>query len=386
VIDTALSDADREYLYSDGPDLDGLPRLRLISWSEMTAGPLEPVRYDWQGWVGLATVAIIAGTGESLKSWLALYLALMRASGRPPFDATEAPPAGEVLYFTAENGLAEEKKRCGLLKAGLDLPDDLPLTFIPAEDLCLGDEAHYAQVEALVASRKPVCIFVDSAIAVSGITNENDNAEVRRFIRARVAPLARKYGSTVYVIAHSPKPSMQPGARFTDEHATRGAGDWRNAVDATLYLRKDATLGELAVVVRHTKSRNFPRHTPMWFTLEDLIPGQSARLVYGGIYHDETGQGEAAGLLRTVMASIEALKASPGGIYVKGLLDQLVTGGTSKASARRALDVLRGKKPWPGGPLRGKTKPVVAEDRHGKSVFLTFLAEQWPARERDDDD
>jgi len=375
---SAVAEID-EYLNAHVPGLTE-PRLRLISWAQMTADPVEPARYDWHGWVGLATVAIIAGAGESLKSWLALYLALMRAAGRAPFDETGVgvPPAGEVLYFTAENGIPEEKKRCGLLKAGLSLPDELPLTFIPAESLCFGDDADYAEIEALVVERKPVCMFVDSAIAVSGITQENDNAEVRRFIRARISPLARTYGSTVYVIAHSPKPSMQAGARFTDEHAIRGAGDWRNAVDATLYLRKDATLGELAVVVRHSKSRNFPKHQPIWFTLEDVIPGKAARLVYGGAYNDESGQGEAAGLLRVVMAGVEALKGSRGGLYVKGLLAQLVDGGTSKATARRALDVIRGKKPWPGGSLRGKTHAVATEDRHGRSVFLTFDAAQWP--------
>src|SRR5215467_13066265 len=136
------------YLNADVPGLTE-PRLRPISWSEMTADRVEPLRYDWHGWVALATVALLVGAGESLKSWLALYLALMRAAGRAPFDESETPPAGEVLYFTAENALAEEQRRCGLLKAGLRLPDDLPLTFIPAENLCLSDDEDYKAVDAL---------------------------------------------------------------------------------------------------------------------------------------------------------------------------------------------------------------------------------------------
>ena len=35
------------------------------------------------GWVASATVALIVGAGESLKSWLALYLAAMTAAGLP---------------------------------------------------------------------------------------------------------------------------------------------------------------------------------------------------------------------------------------------------------------------------------------------------------------
>jgi hypothetical protein len=117
----------------------------------------------------------------------------------------------------------------------------------------------------------------------------------------------------------------------------------------------------------------------------NVIPGKAVRLVYGGAYNEESGQGEAAGLLRNVMAAVESLKASRG-LYVKGLLAQLVDGGTSKASARRALDVIRGKKPWPGGLLRGKTHAVVTEDRVGKSVFLEFDTAQWPNDEGGDDD
>jgi hypothetical protein len=165
----------------------------------------------------------------------------------------------------------------------------------------------------------------------------------------------------------------------------RGAGDWRNAADTVLYLRRDATLGRLAVVVKHGKHRVGPKHAPMWFTLEDVIPGKAARLVYGGAYDDESGQGEAAGLMSAVLVLVDALKASSSGLYVKGLLDQVIAGGTSKASARRALDILRGKKPWPGGALRGQKRSVVEEDKHGRSVFLTFLAAQWPTDDVDDD-
>ena len=35
-----------------------------------------------------------------------------------------------------------------------------------------------------------------------------------------------------------------------------------------------------------------PEPRPLWFTLEDVTPGTAARLVYGGAYDDQSGQGE----------------------------------------------------------------------------------------------
>jgi len=334
-----------------------------------------------------ATVALLVGAGESNKSWLSLVLATGTAAGRAPFAAEETGDArlaaGPVLYLTGENSLGEEQRRCALLKAGHGLPDDLPITFVAAESLRLSNEADYKEVLRLVEQLEPVAIFIDSASALSGIANENDNPEVRRFMQDRVMPLARRYGATVYVIGHSPKPPAQPGGRFTDEHVARGASEWRNAADVVLYLRRDATLGPQAVVLRHAKQRVGRRPTPIWFSVEDVEPERSARLVYGGTYAEETGQAGAAGLARAVAAVVDALKAAPTRLSLSDLQKQLAAAKFSTATLRRAVDVVRGKLPWPSGPLRGRKEPIVTEEREGKRLFLLLiptarLADQEP--------
>jgi hypothetical protein len=366
-------------------------RFSTLTWAEMVASPVAPIDYHWRGWVPRATVTLIAGAGESLKSWLALFLAVMTAAGRSALMDPEASDGqnlapGPVLYLTAENAIDEEKRRCGLLKAGFGLPDTLPLTFVPAERLSLGNDHDHAEVVALVRELTPALIVIDSAIALSGIKQENDNAEVRAFMQTRILPLAREHGATVYVNVHSPKPPTQPGARFTDEHVARGAGDWRNAADVMLYLRRDATLGEQAVVIRHAKCRIGPRHRPLWFALEDTTPGQAVQLVYGGTYDEDSGQGASAGLARAVSAAVDRLKATPSGIYRAALEQDLVAAGVSKATFRRALDVLRAKTPWPYGSQRGRKHAVVDEDRQGKRVFLTFLPTAWGSFSESEDD
>jgi hypothetical protein len=148
-------------------------RPETLTWADMVAEPPRPIDYHRPGWVPLATVALLAGAGDSLKSWLLLLLATFTAAGRAPLVAEETDEArlrsGPVLYITAENGIEEEKRRCALLREGLALPADLPITFVRAETLTLGHEEDFAEILALVERVRPVAIFIDSAIAVSGL-------------------------------------------------------------------------------------------------------------------------------------------------------------------------------------------------------------------------
>lgn len=363
--------------------------LDLYSWEQLTAAPPAPIQYHWKGWVGLGAVALMVGAGESLKSWFSLYLAVMTAAGRPALsDVDEANlVTGPVLYFTAENAIAEEQRRAALLKGGLSLPDQLPLTFIAAERLCFSDPADFQAVRALVETVRPVALFIDSAIAISDLEDENSNAAVRKFMKERILLLARTYGATVYLIGHSGKPSLNPALRFSDEHVARGASDWRNSADMVLYLKRDVSLGKLAVVLKHSKCRIGPRHASLWFLLEDVEPGKSVRLVLGGTFDEDTGQG-AVELCRAIRSAMDVLKAAPTGTALKPVLEQLGVAGTSKATARRALDVLRGKAAWPYGPHAGQGQSVVTESKSGRTVVLQFQPAPWlePASAEADDD
>jgi hypothetical protein len=137
-----------------------------------------------------------------------------------------------------------------------------------------------------------------------------------------------------------------------------------------------------AVILKHAKQRGGLRHPPIWFTLEDVEPGKSVCLRLGGVY-SEDGQGIQAGIQKAVTAIVAFLKTASA--YQKTLGETVLAGGLSIATYRRALAIVKGKKPWPYGPLRGKKQPVVTEDQHGRQVFLTFDAAAWPADEEWDD-
>ena len=64
---------------------------------------------------------------------------------------------------------------------------------------------------------------------------------------------------------------------------------------------------------------------------------------------------------------------------------QLVAAKIAEATARRALDVIRGKTPWPHGKLKGQKHPIVTEDKHGRRVFIALELSNMPDDEDPDD-
>jgi hypothetical protein len=359
--------------------------LPMHTWAELITRKAEKLVYDWPGWVVEKKIILIAGAGDSMKSFLCTYLSTMIAAGRPALepDNNDNPcRQGPVLIVSAENGLDEDTRRCQLLRRGHALPDDLPITILEADQLSLRDAATWTSFTVKVLELKPKLIVVDSGISVADLDNENDNAAVAAFMKKCIQPLARIYGATVLLIVHSPKPPTQRGSLpFTDEHVARGASAWRNAADGVLYLKRDKSLGKDAVIIRPAKVRAGFRHPPIWFRIETTEVDEDGQATavqfrYGGEFTEETGQAAeaAAALAKAIPIAIQVLKQTPGSRIAK-LLEAMTAAGITEATARRALAVLRGQKPWPSGPYKDKKQAVVDEaPGPRKMVFLTFNA------------
>jgi hypothetical protein len=374
--------------------------LPVHTWAELVARKPEKLVYAWPGWVVEKKIVLVAGAGDSMKSFLCTFLAAMVAAGRPALepDNNDNPCAqGPALIVSAENGYDEDTRRVQLLHRGHALPDQLPVSVLTADSLSLRDAATWASFADLVATMKPRLIVIDSGISVADLDNENDNAAVASFMKKCIQPLARVHGATVLLIVHSPKPPTQRGSLpFTDEHVARGASAWRNAADGVLYLKRDKSLGKDAVVLRPAKVRAGFRHPPIWFRIEttevdDDGQALAVQVRYGGEFTEETGQAAdaAAALGKAVPVAIQVLKTTPGSRISK-LTEAMVAAGITEATARRAIAVLRGQKAWPSGPWQGKKQAVVDETPGGrKSVFLTFNpsmeAAVNPAAADDDD-
>lgn len=376
---------------------DALP---VHTWAQMVQRTREKLNYLWPGWIVEKKVILVAGAGDSMKSFLCVFLAAMVAAGKPALepDDTDTPCSqGPALIVSAENGYDEETRRVQLLRRGHQLPDDLPFTVLEADQLSLRDPETWTSFTALVSNLQPRVIVIDSGISVADLDNENDNAAVAAFMKKCIAPLARVHGASVLLIVHSPKPPTQRGSLpFTDEHVARGASAWRNAADGVLYLKRDKSLGKDAVVLRPAKVRSGFRHPPIWFrveTTEKDADGQdtAVQVRYGGEFTEETGQAseKAAALVKAIPVAIQVLKTTPGSRVTK-LLESVVAAGVTEATARRAIAVIRGQQPWPSGPYRDKKQAVVDEaPGPRKMVYLTFntsLSVPTEAPEPDEDD
>jgi hypothetical protein len=370
--------------------------LTVHTWNELMRRAPIPLVYQWPGWLVQGKSYFVAGAGDSTKSFLCFYLACMIAAGRQALGATTPCAQGSALIISAENGIDEDHRRAHLLRRGLDLPDELPLALLSADAISLKDKETWAHILERVEAERPRVVVIDSAIAVAELENENDNAEVMAFMKTRVNPLARIYGATVLLIGHSPKIPVQKGLVFTDEHVARGASAWRNAVDGMLYLRRDKTLGPRAIVLRPAKVRVGRRPAALWFSIEDTETDDrgealGVQLRYGGTV-DEVQQAEADLLGKAVEAALDLVKGRTR--YGVGELAQALRDlKIAKATAARAISVLRGKVPWPLGQHAGKQVAIVRVDRDGKRIFLTLendsqgeLVKESDEHYQDDDD
>lgn len=345
------------------------------TFEQIIAEDFIPPIYQWPKWCVNGRLYIYTGAGDSMKSWLLLYEGLMTAAGRPMFDDSTPCLQGPAILVSAENGYDEDKRRIQILSRGLRLTGPLPFTHLDFSAVSLRDDDALTEFLELVKTAKPRFVGIDSAIAVADLENENDNAEVQRFMREVVLPLSRIHGATTKLIAHSPKPPTHKGLVFTDEHVTRGASAWRNAVDGVLYLRRDPDLAPGAVIVRQTKVRVGRKAIPFWFTLEDHeIDSEGNALAVSPLKGGDMTPAVAEDSLlhKATLVALRILQGTTG-TGLKELSALITHAGIKPGTAERAIKVIRGKHPWPGGPHAGKTDSAVNEEKGlGKGILLAL--------------
>jgi hypothetical protein len=332
----------------------------------------EPViEWYWPAWIPKGGVAVLHGPGGDRKSFLALSLALSTAAGRALFEGAPTEQ-GVALYVSGagENPEWEDDRRLRLLCRAYGLSmSSLPFYFITAEAPLLGDDASSAQLVETIRSLNPKVLVLDSAIALSHLKNENDNAEVRQFLQQRVVPLARQYGCTVLLLAHSAKPSPQSGGRLVEE--PRGAGEWRNAAETVVSVRKEPSSPNTSVA-RLTKLRiGEHREQAIRFTVEDCAEGLTVAAMP---YDSLSGTVKASGATIKALEHAVDLVKEHERMSLKALNAALECDGHPERARRRATDVIRGRKEWPSGQHGGKRHAIVKEDGlENKSPVLVWI-------------
>jgi len=228
----------------------------------------DPV-FHVHGWIPAQALSFIVGDSETCKSWFALALALSVAAGRPfldRFPVVQAP----TLVISEENGLAEDKRRVGLLCRGLGLDPEVVSCYVASEaSFSFDDPARYAALRAYVDEHGIRLVVIDSFVRTHR-RKENDAGEMNALYLDRIKPLIRA-GVGLVFLHHRRKVQAGPAsAQTSDSDEIRGSGDIRAATHAVLFLR---TASDTTVLVKHNKARGFKRQEPYVFRVSDTVEG-----------------------------------------------------------------------------------------------------------------
>lgn len=115
------------------------------------------------------------------------------------------------------------------------------------EDLTLSKIGHLALLTQRLKNFAPDLIIVDTISSAFQIRNENDNAEVRRFIMRPLRQLAKDCNSALIATHHIGKPKSEDGQSKEASFRGRGASSMADLGRIILNLEKDS-LGEFVIL------------------------------------------------------------------------------------------------------------------------------------------
>jgi KaiC/GvpD/RAD55 family RecA-like ATPase len=198
-------------------------RLELIRASDLID---VPVKWLIDGILPADSFAAIYGKPGSYKSFAALYLSAMIATGREAFGG--ATTAGPVVVIACEGAAGLKRRKDALFKQHA-LPDDAPLFFIKAQvNLFSSLDDRDAIVLAIKElGIQPKLIVIDTMARASSGADENSVKDMSQVINV-MASIQDEFQSTVMFVHHSGKA----------ENGMRGSSALLGAVDAEIECTK----------------------------------------------------------------------------------------------------------------------------------------------------
>lgn len=191
---------------------------------------------------------VFFGEGDTLKSFMALFLAVLVRSGVSQAGLTPEP--GNVLYLDYETDEDTMWQRAHMiaLGIGLDIPDGIFYRYMH-QPLA----ADIQQINRLVLDRGIEFIVVDSA--APAVLEPESAAMTTEYFRA-----LRSLRTTSLTIAHV--------AKNAREATPFGSTYWRNLPRANFRVQASRELEHVAVGLKHTKSNNGRRLHDLGFSFE----------------------------------------------------------------------------------------------------------------------
>lgn len=229
-----------------------MSKLKLLTMSDI---PAEEVRWLWYPYLPRGKITIIQGDPGEGKTTFVLALASLLTRGLPVPGNTESQPPMNIIYQTAEDGLADTVKP-RLTALGADCSRVLVIDESERE-LTLSDRRLAQAIQETGAG----LLVLDPIQAYLGDGVDMHRANEVRPIFKRLGQLAEQTGCAIVLVGHMNK--MQ-GAKS----AYRGLGsiDFRVAARSVLLVGRSKDDAETRVVV-HDKSSLAPEGASILFSL-----------------------------------------------------------------------------------------------------------------------
>lgn len=227
-------------------------KLKLLTMSDI---PAEEVRWLWYPYLPRGKITIIQGDPGEGKTTFVLALAALLTQGLPMPGSADSQPPMNIIYQTAEDGLADTVKP-RLTALGADCSRVLVIDESERE-LTLRDRRLAQAVEETGAG----LLVLDPIQAYLGDGVDMHRANEVRPIFKRLGQLAEQTGCAIVLVGHMNK--MQ-GAKS----AYRGLGsiDFRAAARSVLLVGR-ARDDDCVRVVVHDKSSLAPEGASILFSL-----------------------------------------------------------------------------------------------------------------------
>lgn len=221
--------------------------------------PVPPPDYLVERLLVRGEVAMFAGKGGSLKTWLVYELARAVESGTSALGAYPAKQ-GRVLVLDFETGKGQFHRRTQILKAGA--APDLMLASHP--EARTDDPKFWKRLANLVTRKEIALVVIDSLISSSPGVDENDARAAVPLMFAR--KFAEATGCVVVVIHHEGK-----GKADDARDAVRGSSAILSQTDRVFRVQslKDPAPGVKVAKVGATRCQNGVEPEPFTIQLSD---------------------------------------------------------------------------------------------------------------------
>ena len=210
----------------------------------------------WYPYIPLGKITLMTADPGTGKTFLALYLAAQVSTGRPFYGESVYTAPQNVVYQTAEDGIADTiKPRLEPMRPNFE---NIYIFNEESESLSLSDD----KIEQIMKDLHPALMIFDPLQAYLGADVDMHRANEVRPILGRIGHLAERYNCAVVFIMHNSKMSQNSAL-----HRALGSIDIPAVARSMLILGKDPENFNRKIIC-HEKSSLAPNGKSILFEVD----------------------------------------------------------------------------------------------------------------------